>query len=358
MGKVGALALSCAALALALASCGSGETEPSTESFFFGVVPLATPAPPEYERMGDAGAGAYRWPLRWADVESRPGAYEWGATDRLLASLARNGIRPLPFVCCAPAIAGRPADRPPVGSPEAERGLQRFLRAAADRYGPGGEFWSENGDLPDDPIRMWQIWNEPNSSTFYKPRPDPRQYARLVEIAGDAIKEVDPDAYIILAGMGPSPNPAHGEGIPANRFLERLYADGAASDFDAAAVHPYAPTVTRVERILTRVRRTMDDAGDGESGIVVTELGWGSRRLPSDSLAVGRRVQAERLRASFSTLRAERERWNLRGVLWFTWRDVPQTSFCGWCGSAGLFERDGTPKPSRTAFERIAGGSS
>jgi hypothetical protein len=205
---------------------------------------------------------------------------------------------------------------------------------------------------------MWQIWNEPNSSTFYKPRPDAHQYARLVAISDRAIKAIDPDAYIVLAGMGASPNPAHGVGIPATTFLQKLYANGAASHFDAAAVHPYAPTVGRTERILTAVRETMDDEGDEGSGIMVTELGWGSEKLPSDNLAVGRRAQANRLRDSFSKLSADRDRWDLRGVLWFTWRDTPNPSFCGWCDSAGLFEEDGAPKPSWRAFEAVASGRS
>jgi hypothetical protein len=360
VAKLGALALSLAlsAVALGLSSCGSDESEPSAEPFFFGIVPELTPAPGEFERMADGGVAAYRWPLRWSDIETRPGAYEWGATDELITNLARNEIRPLPFICCAPAIDGLAADRAPVGSPEAERALESFLRAATERYGPDGQFWRENRDLPDDPIRMWQIWNEPNSSTFYKPRPDADQYARLVAISDRAIKAVDPDAYIVLAGMGPSPNPAHGVGIPATSFLEQLYDDGAASHFDAAAVHPYAPTARRTERILTAVRETMDDEGDEGSGIVVTELGWGSEKIPSDHLAVGRQAQANRLRDSFSRLSGDRDRWDLRGVMWFTWRDAPNPSFCVWCDSAGLFAEDGTAKPSWRAFEGVASGRS
>ena len=44
-----------------------------------------------------------------------------------------------------------------------------FAAAAVRRYGPGGSFWDQHRALPYRPIETWQLWNEPNLSSFYRP---------------------------------------------------------------------------------------------------------------------------------------------------------------------------------------------
>ena len=42
------------------------------------------------------------------------------------------------------------------------RAWRAFVKAAVRRYGPHGQFWTQHPELPNDPIRTWQVWNEPN----------------------------------------------------------------------------------------------------------------------------------------------------------------------------------------------------
>jgi hypothetical protein len=75
---------------------------------------------------------------------------------------------------------------------------------------------------------IWEIWNEPNIS-FWKPKPDVKQYAALALATCQAIRAADPKATIIA--------PATSE-VPL-KFLEELFAAGLLEHLDAVSVHPY-----------------------------------------------------------------------------------------------------------------------
>ncbi len=48
-------------------------------------------------------------------------------------------------------------------------------------------------------IRDWEIWNEPDSSSFFSGTPT--QYAQMLRAAHDAIKQTDPGANVLLGGL-------------------------------------------------------------------------------------------------------------------------------------------------------------
>lgn len=52
-----------------------------------------------------------------------------------------------------------------------------------------------------DRVHIWEIWNEPNGPTFWKPNANPKEYGELVLIAIQRIREADPNAKIMLGGM-------------------------------------------------------------------------------------------------------------------------------------------------------------
>jgi hypothetical protein len=85
----------------------------------------------------------------------------------------------------------------------------------------------------------------------------------------------------------------------------------------------------------------------------VTELGWGSRSGPT-RWEVGLAGQANELTKSFELLSANRVRWNVRGVWWFTWTD--EGGDCLFCASAGLLTTEREGKPSWYRFNAWTGG--
>ena len=142
------------------------------------------------------------------------------------------------------------------------------------RYGPGGAFWREHRELDAEPIEIWQIWNEPNLSSFYSPAVDPAGYAALVEAAAPAIRAVDPDAQILLAGL--TGTKSNEKRMSSARFLTELYAvPDVEAAFDGIAVHPYNRTVRGTLDQIDAARAIADRNGD-DAGLWVTEFGWAS----------------------------------------------------------------------------------
>jgi hypothetical protein len=293
--------------------------------------------------------GTLRINLAWGSVQSGPDArYDWSHYDPVVRSAAENGIQVLATVYSTPSWAASTAEIPPLG-PSLE-GFEDFARAAAERYGADGTFWEQHPDVPKLPITDWQLWNEPNSPLFWKPSPDPAKYLQLLRAFDSAVKEVDPDARIILGGLFPTPT----GGASLDSFLTALYQGGGRRLFDAVALHPYARTPRDALRRVVQARSVMRRFGDADKPIWITEVGWASRGRPP-GLVVGPAGQADYLRQLFELAAADRDRLGLAGVVWYSLSDTPGPL---WVGHCGLFTVAGSAKPAWEAFVDVAGGRS
>jgi hypothetical protein len=136
------------------------------------------------------------------------------------------------------------------------------------------------------------------------------------------------------------------------RYLERLYeVPGVEEDFDAVALHPFAPTVARMRVQIELARREMRRAEDAGTDVWITELGWASDGPPGMLAAKSERGQANALTRAFELLRRKRARWNVIGVNWYSLRDVAKKKApCPGCPFTGLLERTGDAKPAWRAF--------
>ena len=262
-----------AALALTLALTPAASA--AAPKGFFGVMPQGPLTDEDFSLMGDANLGTLRFEIPWpaVDPSSAPDDYDWSSVDATVTGAARNGVALLPFVTSAPAwvlkLDGHdcePNECPSYG-PKGKRALAawgRFFTAAVARYGPKGEFWELNPNLPERPIRDWQIYNEMNSPSFWKPKPNVKAYARLLDTAHDAIKREDRGAKVILGGMFGTPLGGVRPAIAAWDFLAKLYRQpGAKRNFDGVAPHPYASKLVERPRADRAVSRR--DQGGGRS---------------------------------------------------------------------------------------------
>jgi hypothetical protein len=314
----------------------------------------------DLQLMKSTGIGLERFVLDWALVEpEKGGSIIW--PDDQIGDLASHGIRTVPFVWGTPHWLAETTNEAPVNSPEQEQAWRDFLEAVVARYGPGGTYWTDEyrkkygADAKPQPIRAWQIWNEPNLKKFFVPGQDldesVQKYARLLEISNDAIKSQDPEAQIVLAGL-----PGYGD-VTAWDFLDRMYAlPGVKQDFDAAALHPYSPGVDGLRAQIEQVRETMTNNGDEETPLWFTELGWGSGPPDRFRLNKGPAGQAQLLDESFKLIKSHRDAWNVQRVFWFDWRDPPpggKGGGCSFCVSAGLLSSNHHPKPAFLVFKRF-----
>ncbi len=339
-----------ASLALTLAGAPSAGAGASVPRGFFGVVPQGPLASSDFQRMRGV-VGTLRIPIYWPQVEPRRGELDFGPLDSIVSEAAASGVRVLPFVYGTPGWLEPDPARPPL-SAAGRSAWADFLTTLVGRYGPRGSLWS--GGSARLPIRTWQVWNEPNFLLFWRPRPSPPGYARLLRASARAIRGADRGARIVAAGLAP----VEGGMLPWV-FLRQLYAvPGARRSFDQVAVHPYSATLGGVVYQVRRARQAMAAAGDGRKPLLVSELGIASdSRLPT-SFDWGRKGQADFLTRAYRLLLRGRGRWHIAGVDWYAWSDMSAPDpHCVFCEFAGLFDAVGRPKPAWRALRSVATSS-
>jgi polysaccharide biosynthesis protein PslG len=372
MRRRGALAAAIAAAASLCAVVGAAPaaaTPPPPFAEFYGISPATKLDGAETDRIGASGAGTLRLPFYWPSIEpdppeadagplpplplEPPESKRWEATDDQVGDAARAGLRVLPFVYGTPDwVASDPA-RPPLDGEEARAAWRDLLDDLVRRYGPAGEFWVAHPGIPRTPITAWQIANEPNSELFWKPAPNPSEYADLLQISSAAIKAADPGAAIVLGGMFGTP----ASGIAAWEFLADLYAiPGTAEAFDAYALHPYAPNLNGIGAQVGLARKVVKANGDRRLPLLITEIGWPTAGPEGYNMVKSAQAQKRLLMQSFRLFLEQRRSWKLERVIWYTWRDNEVQPNCAVCRYSGLFTSDLQPKPAWGKFARFAGG--
>lgn len=225
------------------------------------------------------------------------------------------------------------------------RAFAEFAAAAVRRYGPGGTFWRDQRVADTMPIDTWQVWNEPNLSSFWSPAVDPAGYGALMLAVAPAIRSVDPDAQILLAGL--SGTKTNRKRMSTSQFLNELYpVPGVTGTFDGIAIHPYSHTAHGTLGQVRSIRAIADAHGD-DASLWVTELGWASAGKKRWGVVKTRLGQARALGRALEGLEDNAERWAVRAVYWYAWRDTePGAGVCGWCPWSGLIDRIGREKPA------------
>lgn len=358
------LALAAGLVGLAVVLVGGDDRAPRPASAqrppadFIGVIPpgLASLTPGELGHVLDLTkrlhAGLVRQTFDWSVIEPRPRRYDFARYDALMEAAATRGLHVLPVLFNPPGFHSSGPPHPSARGtfpPRRPSDLGDFAAVVARRYGPGGSFWRAHRDLPADPIRSWQVWNEPSLPAYWPTGPSPAAYERVLAATAQAIRGVDPKATIVSAGI-----PQSRIGVPFGRYVEGLYRAGAARSFDVLAIHPYARDADGVVAAIAQARSIMDRHGD-RSPIWVTEVGWASAGPPSD-FTVGPRGQADLVRATLLALGGQRRQLGLRGIVYFGLQDSPV--YAGgkdfWGLHTGLLGLGGTPKPAFAAFENSA----
>ena len=357
-------ALVVVALSLTMGAATSSAAKAPPE--FFGVVPQTPLTSGDFSRMSQGKVGSVRVILNWADIDptADPGDNNFGSFDSLMTEAANNGVDLLPFIYGTPEWVAKGLDNRSCSAakcvtfaPKSDAAIEAwktFVGEVVDRYGPNGTFWTDNPSLPKNPLEVYQILNEMNSETFFAPKPNAKQYAKLLAAAADAIRSRDSSAEIVLGGL-PELAGSH-KAIIGSKYLAQLYkVSGVKDNFDAIAPHPYGATLGKVSSQVEKYRKVMKQAGDSGADMYITEVGAGSANGGS-SLNRGTDGQAKLLTEIYKYFIKKRNSFNVQEVDWFSWKDST-VSICDWCKTSGLLKKNDKAKPSYKAFTKLSGGS-
>lgn len=291
----------------------------------------------EKELTGIAQVGAtwVRVDFDWSVAAPTPHSYNWSYIDRVVAGAASHGLQVLGVLGNAPTWARVPGTSSH-GAPTDVEDFAAFAHAAASRHGGA--------------VHTWEIWNEPNTSDFWEPVPQPDRYAELLRRSAAAIHEVQPSAVVLSGGLSPTTDVQDGSRVAPSTFLQRLYANGAMADVDGVAMHPYTfpqdPTApdTALMR-LPEIHELMAANGDGDKPVWVTEFG-----VPTGTAAeaVSERQQALMLTETYRRL----QRWTwVEGIFFYQLRDGgPDRSDLE--QNFGLLHTEYSEKPAYGALRR------
>jgi hypothetical protein len=297
------------------------------------------------DEMRSAGIKVVRLDASWNAVEPNAPVggvhtYNWSFYDAVVGELASRGIRWYPIVDYSAPWAGQDVGqwRTP---PSSDSEFAGYAAALARRYGPGGTFWAAHPELPVEPVRQWEIWNEENGAYFWPSAPDASAYAALYEAGHDALHAVDPGARVVVGGLL-----ARGSG----QFVSDMLAarPELKDEIDAVGLHAYGATVDASISTMVDLRNWLTSLGMANTPIEVTEVGWSTQGL---SWAVPDAMRATDIAQLLPRAAA------LRGVtrlLVHTWMTKEQSPSDGedWFG---LVHPDGTPSASGTAFAAALG---
>src|SRR3954453_14916314 len=350
-----------ALMAAVVCICAVAAPAEAASKRFFGVVydrdvalaPAAT-QDAQFALMRKTGVRTVRRVVSWADARPTEGQPpNFADTDALVARAARNDIQILPIVMYAPAWAREDADNF-ASPPRTADDYVAFLNALVARYGPSGSFWTEHTDVPKRPLRIWQIWNEPQLRYQWADKDWETGYGKLLRGAHDALKKADPGSKVVLAG--------------ATNFawdaIESLYDKGnVKGEFDIAALHPYTGSAGRVVKASKLFRDVLRKHGDGRKPVWITELAWpaskGRVKAPSGlaALPTTDRGMASRLTKAYRLLQKSHV---VQRAYWYTWASAyrKQDGIFGFTGLERYDAASGRFKatPALRAYRQVAEG--
>jgi hypothetical protein len=251
--------------------------------------------------VSDAGFDWVVQVFSWREMARWRGLYDWEHPDAVVRGAEYFNLKLAARLDQHPDWArAEPADN---GPPDDLSDYGDFVYAVASRY---------KGQ-----IEGYVIWNEPNLAIEWGgDDPDPEAYVEMLKVAYTRIKEADPGALVVSAGLAPT-NEQSTQALDDRLFLERMYQAGAEQYFDVLGAHAYGlghppddPYGAHQGLNISRIhdlREIMVAHGDADKPVWITELGWTTSSSEEQARqAVTPEEQADYL---VETYRQAREEW-------------------------------------------------
>ncbi|MGO9648017.1 MAG: hypothetical protein ACLPOO_08180 [Terriglobales bacterium] len=219
--------------------------------------------------------------VKWSDINTAPGVYDWTKLDRWLANTQEYGQSMLYTVYYTPTWASQcptctcnagntalggcypPVDVNSDGS-GTDQDLKDFVKALMQHVGPGK-------------IQYLEIWNEPNIPIEWGGTM--QELVRMTQDVRAVAKSLDPNVQIISP-----PETGDGQRSLKMTWLTGYLAAGGGQYVDIIGLHGY---VYYPEDIITRLNATtaaMAQYGQSHKPIFVTEGSWCCEHTPIAAL--------------------------------------------------------------------------
>ncbi len=212
------------------------------------------------------GIGWYRMEFNALSIASPSSTDNWQATDAMVAAAHRAHLHVLGLLTAWPPGDNPFAAHAKVSFAEALRQYVGFVQATVARYMPGGVLarqrgWGKYG------VTAWELWNEPTTAAYWQGTP--AQYARLAQVAAQAIHHLQPAADVLPYAY--SPRTLLSVDTPAFTGLAWHYYPGASSPDS-----PVASVYSATEPILTAEARPSHPLPQ-RLPLWLTETGWSTQ---------------------------------------------------------------------------------
>ena len=193
-----------------------------------------------YAHLGKLGVKWARAQTGWCRCETEKGKYDFRWLDEIADGLLAQGVEPWfslsygnrLYTPEAPDVSA--VGFSPMFTPEARAGWAAFVDAITKHFA--------------DRVKKWEIWNEPNGKTFWRPKqPDAAGYAELAKFTAPLVRRRIPDATIVglaLAGCN-------------LKYTEEALKAGLAECVDRISFHPYGPWPENSEAYVAKVRELL-----------------------------------------------------------------------------------------------------
>jgi hypothetical protein len=213
----------------------------------------------------------------WDADEPEKGKYNWSRIDNCVSLFHKHNVNTVVTVLCfnkwdqgigTLKVPGIPVTKLPKHLME----YQSFLKRVVERFDGDGI-----DDAPGSPvIRYWQIENEPDGIGW---RDTPNNFAKLVKISYKVIKETNPNAKVVLAGIA-TPDGFYRFYVPMLEALAKMKESPEERVFDVVDIHwsleaggDYrAVKGHNMKTLVSDIRNKLDSLGYKNIPIWITEM--------------------------------------------------------------------------------------
>ena len=292
----------------------------------------------QMQRFHALGLEWVRVDLHWDRHEPSEGRYRLGELDEVVDSLKQERLKSVFYlVGSAPHATSAPS-----GSPTPDQYPPKQAQVFAERMAMLARRYPS--------IDAWQVWNEPNLPSFWRPHEDAEAYGRLLQQSTQALRQVDPNKPVVMGGM------AYYSQMPVKGglMLESLGKLGVQQLGTIIAYHPYSQTPETDEPgkrdfILRSQQLNQMLRGVQVPAIWATEWGWSSYAGPIElQELIGEQGQADYVLRRLALMSA----LDYDKLFLFALSDLDSRASAR-DQHYGLLDLQGKPKPVYLALQRF-----